>query len=461
MKKIVLLITLAISSTSLFSQRNFSLYQMKGIPQAIYINPAYVPVSKIYVSIPALSYINMGLSNSAFSFNDLMTRRADDSLEINTSNVVSKLKKLNALTLDVQNEIFGLGFKLNDSYFNFSVMARNKFEFLYPGDLIRLAVQGNADFLDKRISMDGLGINLSSYMEYNFGFARKIGDQFHVGGRVKFISGIANIDTRKTKLGIYTDPTTYALTIDGALDVRTANLANYFGDSSSNESIQNFAYNFKNKGLGLDLGGTFQMNEKVTLSASALDLGAISWSANTQNYEVKDFKYTFDGINLNQFFQDSSRTFNDAAKEVTDTLQELFEQEKKTESYATGLGSKFYIGASYQFTKSLSGSALVFSEVLDRKYIPGLTLSGNAVIKDWLVATVNYTMYNNSYANLGLGLSLRGGPIQFYFITDNVLGIIAPLSTKGIHFCAGMAVMIKQKDRKEKSKVKTVTGQGE
>lgn len=457
MKKILFIFTVAFCSTVLYGQKNFSLHQMRGTPQAVYVNPAFVPKSKLYISLP-ISMINVGVSNSAFSFNDLLTRRADDSLELNTGSLIDNLKDLNVLSFDMQQEVFGFGFKKNDSYFNFSAVNRFKFNFLYPGDLIKLGIQGNGEFLNKRASFDDLGVNLSSYMEYNFGFATKVGELFQVGGRLKLISGIANINTRKTRLGLFTDPTTFALTIDGEAEVNTSNIDPFFSDSSfSANSLASSAFNFQNKGIGLDLGGTFQMNDKVTLTFSAIDLGSISWKANTKNFIVNDINYTFDGIDLNSYFSDSSEAVQDR---LTDTLEKIFQQEENTESYSTGLGSKFYLGATYEFTKNFSASALIFSEVIKSKYLPGLTLSANAVVKDWLVATVNYTMYNNTFANLGIGISMRAGPTQFYFMTDNVLGLIKPLATKSVHICAGMSIFIKEKDKKEKAKKKDTESGG-
>ena len=37
-----------------------------------------------------------------------------------------------------------------------------------------------------------------------------------------------------------------------------------------------------------------------------------------------------------------------------------------------------------------------------------------------LMTSVSYTMSNNSYNNLGVGLSFRGGPFQFYLVSDHI-----------------------------------------
>jgi len=320
--------------------------------------------------------------------------------------------------------------------------------------LIKLGLLGNGEFLNQRVSMDGLGVNLSSYMEYNFGYARKIGELFEVGARLKLISGIANVNTRKSKLGLFTDPTTFALTLDGSAEINTSNVDQIFSDSTFKaSSLTSSAFNFNNKGVGLDLGGTFQMNDKVTLTASAIDLGSISWKSNTKNFILKDFSYTFDGIDLNKYFADSSAS---VFKNLQDSLEKVFQREENTANYKTALGSKFYVGANYEFTKSLSAGALLFSQVIKGKFVPGLSLSGNATIKNWLVASVSYTMYNNVFTNLGLGISLRGGPVQFYFMTDNVLAFISPLSAKSFHLCGGISIWIKDKNKKDKKQAKDV-----
>ena len=67
--------------------------------------------------------------------------------------------------------------------------------------------------------MDGLGLNFNSYMEYSAGYSQKIGKRLTIGSRVKTLSGIANVKTRKSVLGLTTNEDTYALTLDGELDL--------------------------------------------------------------------------------------------------------------------------------------------------------------------------------------------------------------------------------------------------
>jgi hypothetical protein len=54
------------------------------------------------------------------------------------------------------------------------------------------------------------------------------------------------------------------------------------------------------------------------------------------------------------------------------------------------------------------------------------------------MATVNYSLYGRSAANVGFGLSVNGGPFQLYMVTDNALAYILPTQTKNFHLRFGV-----------------------
>lgn len=440
---------------SMNAQNNFSLYNLKGTPQAFYTNPSSMPKSKFFLSLPPLGMMNISATNSGFSFNDLFTKRADDSLVINTQNVIDGLSKLNFISLESNFELFGIGMKLKDTYFNFSVNSKTQMNIIYPKDLIQFSLEGNGKkFLGQRASLDGLGVNATSYVEYGFGATKHINDKLTVGGRVKLLSGIVNLRTKKTQLGIYTDSTDFAITIDGSAEVNTSNITQFY-DSTSNFSGKDmipFATNFTNKGLGLDLGATYIIDEKFSVNASLIDLGSIKWKSNVTTYKSNDVKFTYDGVDLDKYFTANGDSSKNIGRDLADTLAKVFDYQTNTDSYVTALTTKLYLGGNYQITKSLNAGVLLMSQVVKGNFKPGLSLSMNASLKSWLSATINYSIYNRTYSNIGLGLSLRGGPMQFYIMSDNILAFINPLNARSVHLCGGMSVFIKEKDKKGKDK---------
>jgi hypothetical protein len=52
--------------------------------------------------------------------------------------------------------------------------------------------------------------------------------------------------------------------------------------------------------------------------------------------------------------------------------------------------------------------------------------------------------------NAGLGLSLNTGPIQTYFVSDNIIGLFAHKSVNTINLRAGMNVTIGRGEKKAK-----------
>jgi hypothetical protein len=438
---------------NLKAQKNLSLYNMRGIPQAVSVNPAFIPKAKIYISLP-MGQTSFGISNSGFSFNDIFTRRADDSLVVNSQQVVDGLKKRNIFNIESSFELFGFGLKVRDFYLNFSVSNKFQTNFIYPKDLIKFALEGNGkSFIGKRASLDGLGINLNLYNEYAFGFAKEFGEKLSIGGRLKLLSGVTNFTTKKTELGIYTDPTTFALTVDGSAEINSSNIipdsTSLSNGSFSAAEIGKSFYNFANFGIGLDLGATYKLNDKISFSASLVDLGYIRWSNNVSSYKTNDFNYTFEGIDLKQYFSanDSSSTTLDA---FADSLSAAFNVTKNTDSYTTSLYTKFYMGANYQLNSNINFGAVLLSEFIKGKYNPSLSLSTNFSLKSWLNATVHYAIYNKTFTNIGFGLSMRGGPMQWFIMTDNIFSFINPLNTRSVNISTGLSIAIVGKDKKKK-----------
>jgi hypothetical protein len=106
----------------------------------------------------------------------------------------------------------------------------------------------------------------------------------------------------------------------------------------------------------------------------------------------------------------------------------MFQTEESKNAYTTSLATRFYIGGNYHFNKYFNAGVLWYSQFVRNQYRPGLVLSATANVRSWLSASVNYGMYANSFTNIGFGLSLRGGPLQLFVISDNIL---APFNLGG------------------------------
>lgn len=423
------------------AQQNHTLSNLTKLAQSHYENPANHANGKVYIGI-GLSQHSIGLNNNGFVLSKVLKNRPqDDSLVVDKQALFNSLKPTNNFLLDVRNEILGIGFNVKKNYFSFSVTNRIIGNIVYPKDLIVLGFEGNGrSLLGERASLDGLGANITGYMEYALGYNREINDKLRIGGRIKAFSGYANLTTRKSNLGITTDENTYDIHIDGEFGFNSSG----FGAILDNDSTTQFKfdpaslYNFKNLGFGIDLGVNYKITEKIELNASVLDLGFIRWNTETGNFKTDNFNFGFNGVDLNRYLSgDSTNYFN----ELKDSILGQINGNMYTGSYTSNLSARFYLGARYHVTDWFTLSISSFNQVITNKIRMSGMVAGTIQLKNWLGFTVNYSNYGRSWGNIGVGLSLRGGPIQFYVATDNILGLNY-FGTKNIHVNFGLNLLI-------------------
>jgi hypothetical protein len=459
MKKILTTFIFSIViTTQLLSQRNFTLFNMRGMPQAVYVNPSYMPDARVYVSLP-LGMINASVGSDGFAYDDLFTKDDKGKSIFNTESLISNLRDKNMVFVDLQQELLGVGVKLLGTYVNFSVMNRFNTSLILPKDFLTFAMEGNGkSLLGNRANMDGIGLNINSFIEYGIGVTKSLG-RFTIGGKAKMLSGIANFNTRYSTLGITTNAETFDLAIDGGAQFNTSNITGVFQDSTRSAALKGLSgagFNFNNIGYGFDLGLSVKMTDYLTLTASVLDIGQITWKNDVKTYTQENFDFVFRGVDFNQFLADTSKT---PVNVLQDTLTSIFKQNESKESYSTGLGTKYYVGAFHQFSNLFGVSALIYSQVLRKNYIGGVTLGFNFKLKKLLTINANYTYTNKSWTNLGLGLNFKAlGPFQFYLITDNVLGFVMPNKAKLVNVCGGFSIYIKDRGIAKKIKEAVTPG---
>jgi len=438
----------ALAYNGLVAQRNFTLYQFQNTHQSLHLNPAFRPNIKSYTSA-GVGLASFGINHTGFTFNDLLTPRSiDDSLVFDVANAIDKMAEVNSFNIDFQNELFGLGMRFKRTHIMISAMMKNQMSFFYPRDLFRFAFEGNGgSLLGERANLDGLGFKLNGYIEYALGMNRTfMDDKLSIGVRGKLLSGLYNAHTSRSQLGIHTNDSTFDITIDGAMTLKTSYL-NPILDRNPLDALNN-GFNFRNIGFGLDLGAQYKLNDRIEFSASVIDLGFIKWDANNRNFVSDEVNFTFQGIDLNQFLADSANYFN----YFLDSVQGLLNATENNDAYTTSLNTRFFIGGRFKVTKSLFLDALWYNEFILGNYMPGLTLGGTLQLGEIFTVSTNYTMYGRFAQNLGVGVNFRLGGFQFFTMTDNLLGVLNAANSKNWHVNLGVSASIGRPDKKKKKK---------
>ncbi|MES2591287.1 MAG: DUF5723 family protein [Bacteroidota bacterium] len=441
MKKVILvaflLFNLVINQLS--AQQNLTMYNMEAIPQRMYVNPALTPSYKVFIGFPVLASPYLNFSNSGFKYSDLVKHRGD-SLYVDYDNMLSKLSKNNYISASIKIDLLAFGFRLKKNYFSFNATEKVDFRFRYPKGFMDFIWKGNGGLLGEEVKFN-FGVNFSHYREYAIGFSREINEKLTVGGKLKYLYGMENVWTERADVSLTTDPAYYAITAKSDIRINTSGVDS---SSTANIVVKDYLFKKKNRGFGIDLGGSYKYNEKLTFSASMIDLGYIKWKDGVSNYVSADpnGEFTYQGMDLNQLFTDDSTS--NTSEVMVDSLKEAFKINTIHESYTTKLSTQLYLGGNYNITKKINTGLVLYGQIFDKTIHPGLALSYNQKVGKWLNFSLSYSMYNRSYNNVGLGFSLNG-PVQFYVVSDNLLGAIFPQNTKNLHINFGFNILIGRK----------------
>lgn len=425
-KILYLVIGLLFTSQLLQAQPN-TIFFMDGIHQSNRINPAYQNPCNGFVGLPVFSGTYVDVANTGFAFNDLFrngTGIRKDSLVFDFKNLKSKLGKSNYLKANFEIPLVNFGFWAQNTYVTFSITNITKGRIQYPGNLIKL-VDGNGGYIgeDNPLEIEKFGPNFINYNEYAIGLSKRITHRLILGGKFKFLSGTASFESRKSDIKIYTGQdwdyirlaTDMKFNFSGPATV-TTDAQGMIDEIEVNDFETSQVTGVKNPGMAFDFGGSYILNDRINLFASFTDLGFITWKNNTTNISQKG-SFTFSGLTLDSLNAESDY---DEIEELVDSISDFFTFNESGSKYTTFMNTNVYVGGTFELDPNLKLGLLSRTFFYDRKVHQGVTLSANAKAGKWFSATLAYTMMNRAYNNLGIGASIKAGPVQFYFVTDNL-----------------------------------------
>jgi hypothetical protein len=212
-------------------------------------------------------------------------------------------------------------------------------------------------------------------------------------------------------------------------------------------------------GLGMDIGATYDLTDRIVLSASLTDLGFIRWNKDVTNLKANNH-FEFSGLNMLDYFN-GTKTLDEIGNNMLDSLKNAFVVSKTKTSFTTYLPFGISLGGSYNVTKQISVGLLSYSRVIEKQFREALTLSANINLGNALSTSLSYTAENYQYDNLGAGLAFRAGIAQFYLVSDRIpiswnkisdknTNIILPANWNTFNLRLGMNLVFGNKS-KEKS----------
>lgn len=482
-------------------------YFMEGTHYRQQLNPALTP-TKGYFNLPVIGAVNATVGSTSLGYQDIIDIIDDGDDFYKSTDFMNRLKDNNKLNVNFSTEILSAGWYKGKNFWSFNIglrtdiganLTKSMFTFLNEMDNDKF----EENWRTSNYNLSGQQMNIQAYTEVGLGLSRQINSRLTVGGRVKVLLGIGNLDLKLNKV---------AMSADIPNDARLAQLqdpaylaANYNTPVKAQELLNEInAYHadlgvsatlessFKglelvsddpNKkyiddidfdagkigiagyGFGIDLGASYKVLDNLTVSASVLDLGFISWKkgatkiANATspdiNIKVSDYTKNIDVNNLNQDAIDQvtsaiTQLQNDAEKyyeragsngDVLDYDMLQMEAKDADKSRKSRLAATLVVGAEYGFfNNKLAVGALSTTRFVQPDALTELTFSANYRPKSWFNVALSYSVIQSAGKSFGLGLKL--GPVflgtDYMFLGKNsnsvngFVGVSIPLGGRKV-----------------------------
>lgn len=462
---IMMLCTLSVNAQFLRTS-----YFMEGSHYRQQLNPALTP-TRGYINLPAIGAFNVAANSNSLGTQDIIDIIDNGDGFYNNQDFINRLSNENRLNVNLNTDIISFGWYKGKNFWSFNVGARvdlgaqipkSMFDFLHDID------KEGFNWNNSKFDIGKEELNINAYTEVGIGFARAINERLTVGGKVKVLLGMGNLNLKVNNINVDANLPEDISNITNVNQIRDyhakmivdAKLESSFkgmdlventnDPDPRNHYIDDFDFNgFGIAGYGgaIDLGASYKILDNLTVSAAVLDLGLIKWSKGSTNiatangnvdYKGSDYALTPDG--LQQFKSDTESFLNRV--ESGDVLNyEMLQLQKEdvAKSRTTSLHSTMVFGAEYSLLNNwLSVGALSTTRFTKPKTQTELTLSANIRPKSWFNAAISYSMIQSAGKSFGLALKL--GPLfvgtDYMFFGSNTktvngfLGISIPLNKR-------------------------------
>ncbi len=417
-----------LGSFAVYSQNDLTLYNMENLFQSTYVNPSSISVHTVSVGLPVISSVGMQLTNTGFSYGDLIQRGSysNDTVRGNIGNAYRKLDVQNYFYAGSEVDLFHVRVKVRKMHFSFFSQVVMKFRYSYPKNLMDLIVNGNGDKIGQDINFKNFGADFDVYRNIGFGIAKEW-KHWVLGSNIKYINGIVNFNLDPGKnSGVEFEDQYFGFHSLSNMNLRSSGLKedmtpvdNY--DKNNGKAVKNPADNFwdlsKNPGAAIDLGATYKPNDKWNYSLSVINLGFINWNSDVVNRKItggQDFR----GFDAFGYYV---RGQNKADSSNVNEIKESFKYTTTNESYRRWMIPQAYLTVKYNITYKTHLGLMAYFEYY-KKLRPAFTFSVYHKFGRVFNVVGTYNIQYGVYDNIGLGLMAKVGPCQFYVAGDNIVG---------------------------------------
>ena len=414
--------------------------------------------------------VNATVGSTSLGYQDIIDIIDDGDDFYTKPDFMNRLKDNNKLNVNFSTEILSAGWYKGKNFWSFNIglrtdiganLTKNMFTFLNEMETVE------ENWRNSNYDISGQQLNINAYTEIGLGLSRQINSSLTVGARVKALLGIGNMELKLNKVAMnanlpndaeitkwssesYWSSMTPSQAAQAAQELKDkfnnyhANLtvgaelkSSFKGLELKEEEGKDYVTDFDfdsgklgiaGYGFGIDLGASYKILDNLTVSASVLDLGFISWSksstkiasANPDPIDIKGSTYA-NMVNpndpntvmnaVNQLQNDAQGYMDRVTNgDVLDYDMLQLEVGDAKESRKSRLASTLVLGAEYGFfNNKLAVGVLSTTRFVQPDALTELTFSANYRPKSWFNVALSYSAIQSAGKSFGLGLKL--GPL--------------------------------------------------
>lgn len=435
MKKIILTTAIVLATAlSLSAQQNLrSAYFLDGYTFKYKMNAAELG-ERSFFALPALSRTAVGAETN-LAVGNVLYPLDNGKLgtflhpDVDGNTFLKSLNKNNLVNANADINILSFGIRTGKSFNTFDISVKARAGVNLPKDLFRLAKMGTAGGNTYDLN---LALSANAYLEAAYGYSRKIGDNISVGGRAKFLIGLANADLRMENMKLSAAEDKWTVTADGRLNasalayqLRTDEdgKLNYDFSDINDYLDLNKIPQMLNYGFALDLGVKWTIARYFTISAAVNDLGAIAWKNNNVASTKKGSSWSFEGFENIDPNQDFGKVLEDMGNELLQSFNLYKQPGKKVDMQMLTMNAHLGLEVAMPFYERLTfgilGSARFEGPL---SWYEGRASVNIAPLR-WLSLSANYA-YSNVGSSFGGMLNIHLPGFNFYVGADSFLPIM-------------------------------------
>ncbi len=424
------------------------------------LDTAYVAMPLLFGNINVGTTGNVGLKNFVYKMqpdwqgygenggNTLTTFMHPN---VSADEFLDGLKKNNRLSLNLKYQLFGVGFKAFGGMNLVEMNLRSNTNVAMPKSFFEFMKSTGAK---EDYDISNLGVRTENYLELGLGHSRDINDKLRVGGKLKFLFGLAYADVDVKKLHLHLAEDTWK--INGDIQARAAlmNTELTYEEGKNDpetgrkrvDDVDDFKAGLAGFGMAVDLGATYKVMPDLTVSAAITDLGFISWKNAHKASSAGNWEFDgFDNVYVANEANKEGNTIDDQLDKIGDDLEDMFSVYDDGKGTVTrALAATINLGAEYTLPqyRKLRFGFLYSSRIAGKYSYHSGIFSANVAPVKWFDAALSLG-FTSSGVTGGLVVSLHARHFNIFMGTDRFMGKrskdFIPLNRANSNFSMGMS----------------------